>query len=77
MTAQLTAELCETEHDMEGKDRILLLRSLHIIHERVLQIRMMERLQELMQSYAEVHEQVLRRTKSVESGNLTPNSLPI
>lgn len=63
MTAQLTAELCETEHDMEGKDRILLLRSLHIIHERVLQIRMMERLQELMQSYAEVHEQVVEENE--------------
>ena len=63
MTKALTAELQSIEKDIDNRDRIVLLRILQTIDNRINQIKQLNTLQQLMQEYAAVHENVVQENE--------------
>lgn len=63
MTKALTDELQSIEKDIDNRDRIVLLRLLQTIDNRINQIKQLKSLQQLMQEYAAVHENVVQENE--------------
>lgn len=63
MANALLTEISEIERNMDSRDRILLLRSLKIIDERMKQMQILQKLQTLMQMFMEVHERVVKENE--------------
>ena len=63
MTKALTDELQSIEKDIDNRDRIVLLRLLQTIDNRINQIKQLKTLQQLMQEYAAVHENVVQENE--------------
>ena len=63
MTKALTDELQSIEKDIDNRDRIVLLRLLQTIDNRINQIKQLKTLQQLMQEYAAVHENVVQENQ--------------
>lgn len=63
MTKALTDELQSIEKDIDNRDRIVLLRILQTIDNRINQIKQLNTLQQLMQEYAAVHENVVQENE--------------
>ena len=63
MVNALLTEISEIERNMDSRDRILLLRSLKIIDERMKQMQILQKLQTLMQMFMEVHERVVKENE--------------
>lgn len=63
MTKALTDELQSIEKDVDNHDRIVLLRLLQMIDNRINQIKHLKTLQKLMQDYTAVHENVVQENE--------------
>lgn len=63
MTKALTDELQSIEKDIDNRDRIVLLRLLQTIDNRINQIKHLKTLQKLMQDYTAVHENVVQENE--------------
>ena len=63
MTKALTDELQSIEKDIDNRDRIVLLRLLQMIDNRINQIKHLKTLQKLMQDYTAVHENVVQENE--------------
>ena len=63
MTKALSDELLSIEKDIDKRDRIVLLRLLQTIDNRINQIKHLKALQKLMQEYAAVHENVVQENE--------------
>ncbi|WP_449018569.1 hypothetical protein [Prevotella sp.] len=63
MTKALTDELQSIEKDIDNRDRIVLLRLLQTIDNRINQIKYLKTLQKLMQEYTAVHENVVQENE--------------
>ena len=63
MTKALTDELQSIEKDIDNRDRLVLLRLLQTIDNRINQIKQLNTLQQLMQEYAAVHENVVQENE--------------
>ena len=63
MTKALTDELQSIEKDIDNRDRIVLLRLLQTIDNRINQIKQLKTLQQLMQEYTAVHENVVQENE--------------
>ena len=63
MTKALTAELQSIEKDIDNRDRIVLLRLLQTIDNRINQIKQLKTLQQLMQEFTAVHENVVQENE--------------
>ena len=63
MTKALTDELQSIEKDIDNRDRIVLLRLLQTIDNRINQIKQLKTLQQLMQEYAAVQENVVQENE--------------
>lgn len=63
MTKALSDELQSIENDIDNRDRIVLLRLLQTIDNRINQIKHLKTLQKLMQNYTAVHENVVQENE--------------
>ena len=63
MTKALSDELQSIENDIDNRDRIVLLRLLQTIDNRINQIKHLKTLQKLMQDYTAVHENVVQENE--------------
>ena len=63
MTKALTDELQSIEKDIDNRDRIVLLRLLQTIDNRINQIKQLKTLQQLMQEFTAVHENVVQENE--------------
>ena len=63
MTKALTDELQLIEKDIDNRDRIVLLRLLQTIDNRINQIKQLNNLQELMQEYVTVHDNIVQENE--------------
>ena len=63
MTKALSDELQSIENDIDNRDRIVLLRLLQTIDNRINQIKHLKTLQKLMQDYTVVHENVVQENE--------------
>ena len=63
MTKALSDELQSIENDIDNRDRIVLLRLLQTIDNRINQIKHLKTLQKLMQDYTTVHENVVQENE--------------
>lgn len=63
MTKTLSDELQSIENDIDNRDRIVLLRLLQTIDNRINQIKHLKTLQKLMQDYTAVHENVVQENE--------------